>query len=304
MKVKHKIVVAATSANLGPGFDSIGFAVPSITDTLEVAYGESLESARVQVLPGGYNAQFGDSAPQDESNMVYALIRSELERLDVSLEFSIKCYNNIPHARGLGSSSAAIVSAGRAAYRIAQDVKGTPDTDEDAYVFARALEIEGHPDNIAPCIYGGVQLSTPDGQSVSSVHLPRPLQIAVQLNPARGLKTKDARAVMPESIPYSDGLHNSCNFANLIHAFHTGANEHLLEATKDYLHQEYRRTLYPESMMLVDLMRKYKIPACISGAGTTVVAFWFEDSDMLERYHELFPPEKQSTWAQHLDVIC
>jgi homoserine kinase len=331
--MKLKIAVPATSANLGPGFDSIGFAVPSITDTLEVSTGADLqgtpvEARPVKVVPGGFNALFGDVAPEDESNMVYDLIRSELVRLNAPQEFSIVCHNNIPHARGLGSSSAAIVSALRAAYRIAKSVGvdvssahlgsmsglaantydggADPDNaiaDENAYVFAQALEIEGHPDNIAPCIFGGVQLATPDGQGVTSVKLPRPLQVAVQLNPARGLKTKDARAVMPKSVPYADAMLNSRNFANLIQAFHTGDNTNLLLATKDYLHQEYRRELYPESMMMVDLARKYKIPTCISGAGTTVVSFWFEDDEILDRYHKLFPPEKQSTWVQALDII-
>jgi homoserine kinase len=292
--MKETITACATSANLGSGFDSLGLQIPKLYDTLEVIWGDDLNSNhttdKVKVIKSGMFAQFGDTVSTDQHNLIYKLIAEELLRLGVDTDFKIVCHNSVPHSRGLGSSSVAIVLALRAALRIHAEVTtgSSQVEDEDAKVFARGLEIEGHPDNVAPCVFSGIQLSTADGSSVTEIRIPQPLRIELLVNSERGLPTKQARAILPEAVAFNDAVVHGRNFANMILGLQTGDNKRLFDGTNDILHQPYRRELYADSMKLVDLGRSCGIPMAISGAGTTVIAFWFEDSEITSLFDQLF----------------
>lgn len=294
--MKTTVSVPATSANIGPGFDILGLSIDELTDTLEVFWGQDADLAQpVKVIGGGLFAELGDKVDETPQNLVYRLICEELALLgvDKDLPLSIVCYNNIAHSRGLGSSSAAIVSALRAAFRIASSllagisqklVLDGVEMGEDEYVYARGCAIEGHPDNVAPCVYGGIEMAYGDSYALRSITPADNLNLALQIFCDSSLKTSDARAVIPEKIPHIDAIKNTRSFGCLLSGLQIGSNELLLEAN-DYLHQEYRRSLYPKSMELVDIGMNNGIPTFISGAGTSVISLMFGKSD---EFSEIF----------------
>lgn len=333
------IEVPATSANLGPGFDIIGMSIDNLVDVLEVSWDEDADEMRpVKVIPGGLYEELGCSVPEDESNMVYQLISDELADLcqeyvdeykprdDVypedceyglsddikhafeNMKFSIICHNNIPHARGLGSSSAAIVSALRAAFRIGRAAlfnaglyfDDDPVEIENDTAFLRGVSIEGHPDNIAPCVYGGIQLSQRTkfgGYNTTELKPKSGLHVELQILGGDGLKTESAREVLPKQMSYSDAVESTRSFGLLVLGLTQGDDKLLLDA-KDFLHQEYRRPLYSKSMELVDLGLENGIPTFISGAGTSVISMWFRPEsgvdELLHTYDRVFKNSKPS----------
>jgi homoserine kinase len=182
----------------------------------------------------------------------------------------LACANVIPHARGLGSSSAAIV-AGLALAR--ELVAGGRSLLADTDVFRLAAAIEGHPDNVAPAFFGGFVISGRDADgyyAVSSAVDPR--IGAVVLVPPDPVSTELARRLLPVRVPHADAAADAGRAALLVAAL-AGQPEHLLLATRDYLHQEQRRAAMPASLDLVDALRADGVPAVISGAGPTVLAF-------------------------------
>ena len=261
------ITVPATSANLGPGFDSLGLAL-DLRDTL---VGEILESGLVVEVDGAG----ADGVPRDESHLVVRAMRAAFERLGGQpAGLRLSCHNVIPHARGLGSSSAAIV--GGIVLARALVVDGAARMDDDA-AFRLAAEIEGHPDNVAPAMYGGFTISghEPGADGVDefySVLSPVAAGIsAVVFVPPNGVETKVARGLLPATVPHPDAAADAGRTALLVAAL-AGRPEQLLRATRDYLHQEYRRPAMPESLALVDALRADGVPAVVSGAGPTVLA--------------------------------
>jgi homoserine kinase len=178
----------------------------------------------------------------------------------------------IPHARGLGSSSAAIV--GGLALGRALVVGGAQIT--DSALFEVAAQIEGHPDNVAPAVFGGLTISgheTGPGSGFVSVSAPIDPRISTTVFiPPTGVETKVARGLLPATVPHAEAAANTGNAALLIAAL-AGQPEHLLRATGDLLHQNYRRPAMPESLSLVDALRHEGKAAVISGAGPTVLAF-------------------------------
>jgi homoserine kinase len=183
----------------------------------------------------------------------------------------LTCTNAIPHARGLGSSSAAIVGGVTLARAL---VAGGSLLMDDGDLFRLAAEIEGHPDNVAPAFYGGFVISGRDNggpfYAVRSGVDPR--ISAVVLIPPSPVSTDLARGLLPAEVPHADAAANSGRTALLVAAL-GGQPEHLWRATRDYLHQEQRRTAMPDSLALVEALRADGIPAVISGAGPTVLAF-------------------------------
>jgi homoserine kinase len=207
----------------------------------------------------------------------------------------LACTNVVPHARGLGSSSAAIVAGLSLARGL---VAGGRLLLDDQAVFQLAAEIEGHPDNVAPAFFGGFVISGHDDAgfyAVSSAVDPR-ISVVVFV-PPDPLSTELARGLLPAEVPHADAAADAGRTALLVAAL-GGKPEHLLRATRDYLHQEYRRPAMPASLDLVDALRADGVPAIVSGAGPTVLAFT-ESGRPAQALAERSP----ETWqAHHLEV--
>ncbi len=253
-----RIRVPATSANLGPGFDAFGLAL-TLYDELIVTPGGS--GVRVEVSGEGE----GELA-LDESHLVVRSIRAGLEALGASVPgFTLRCENRIPHGRGLGSSSAAIVGGLAAAYGLADE----PVDRERIVVLAN--EIEGHPDNVAACLLGGATLSwtTPEGARARRLEVD-PRIAPVVLVPPGILSTHLARGLLPGVVPHADAAHAAGRSALLVHAL-TREPGLLLDATEDRLHQRQRAGAMPDSLALIDRLREQGIAAVVSGAGPSVL---------------------------------
>lgn len=279
------VQVPATSANLGPGFDALGLAL-ALHDTLtgEIAAGG------LEVSVSGAGA---DEVPRDESHLVVRAMRAAFEALgEPPPGLRLTCENVIPHARGLGSSSAAIVGGIVLARALAAD--GAARLDDDA-AFRLAAEIEGHPDNVAPALYGGFTIAGHDEAGFYSVGSPVVAGLrTVVFVPPTGVETKVARGLLPATVPYADAAADAGRAALLVAAL-AGQPAQLLRATRDYLHQDYRRPAMPESLALVDTLRADGVPAVVSGAGPTVLAFCEDAEPLLAR-----TPPGWFSWA--LDI--
>jgi homoserine kinase len=250
--------VPATSANLGPGFDAFGLAL-SLYDELTVTPGGSGVTVEV-VGPGA-----GEVA-LDESHLVVRAVRAGLASLGAALPgFGLRCENRIPHGRGLGSSSAAIVGGIAAAYGLT----GTPIDRER--VVELANELEGHPDNVAAAALGGFTIAWVEGDKGRAVRMePAAGLAAVAYVPGTRVLTKEARGLLPAVVPHGDAAANAGRAALLVAAL-TSRPELLLTATEDRLHQEYREPAMPESLALVHKLRGSGLPTVVSGAGPTVL---------------------------------
>lgn len=256
----------ASSANLGPGFDSLGLAL-SLYDDVEVIASDT---------PGVTVEMLGEGAgrvPCDESHLVVRAMRKAFDVVgDAPSGLRLRCRNAIPHSRGLGSSAAAAVAGAVAAVLLAGR---DPELERDTLLQVTA-GMEGHADNAAASLLGGfvVAWETP-GNSGGRFH-------AVRLDVHPGIRpvvfvagteslTATTRGLLPEQVPLADAAFTGSRTALAVLAF-TQRPELLLPATEDRLHQPYRRPAYPESARLVDTLRAQGIPAAISGAGPTVLA--------------------------------
>lgn len=258
-----RVTVPATSANLGPGFDTLGLAL-ELRDTLEAEVTER----GLEVEVDGHGA---GEVPLDESHLVVRAMRAAFELLGQGPPgIRLSCTNVIPHARGLGSSSAAIVGGVWLAREL---VAGGRLLLDDAALLDLAARLEGHPDNVAPALLGGFVISgqDPDGTFWAVPGTVDPRVSAVILVPADPVSTEAARGLLPREVPHADAAANAGRAALLVAALSSGP-EHLLRATEDLLHQQYRRAAMPESLALVEALRADGVPAVISGAGPTVLA--------------------------------
>ncbi|HEX6869844.1 MAG TPA: homoserine kinase [Micromonosporaceae bacterium] len=274
-----RVAVPATSANLGPGFDSLGLAL-SLED--EVTAQVSGSGVRVGVVGEG-----AGEVPGDERHLIVSTMRATFDVLGVAQPagLALHCVNRIPHARGLGSSSAAIVAGILLARALVQPV---PAAFDQAAMLRLAARIEGHPDNVAPCLLGGFTIAwtdDPGGEPVSgssgatgspmarAVRLPVAPAVAttVFVPSTRGL-TATARAVLPARVAHADAVFNLARTALLVHAL-TSDPSLLFEATADRLHQPYRAPGMPATAELLHRLRQAGVPAAISGAGPSVLAF-------------------------------
>ncbi len=210
-----------------------------------------------------------DTLPRDTSNLAYRAYSRLLEEAGVSLPAPvITCRNEIPLERGLGSSAAAIVGGMVAANHLA----GNPMTKRE--ILSLAVELEGHPDNVAPALLGGIQIVAQgaDGIITSSAPLPPDLRVALFI-PEASISTAEARAVMPDVAPMQDALFNVGRTALLVNAFATGRLEDLRAATEDRLHQPYRSHLLPAMRLIIaEAMKGGALGAFVSGSGSTVLA--------------------------------
>jgi homoserine kinase len=182
----------------------------------------------------------------------------------------LSCTNRIPHSRGLGSSSAAIVGGIVLARALRTDGGALLD---DAGALALATRLEGHPDNVAPALLGGFVICGQAGELVWAQNAPVDTSIsAVVLVPPYGVATEVARGLLPDVVPHAEAAANTGRAALLVAAL--GGQPHvLLRATEDFLHQRQREPAMPESVALVADLRARGVPAVVSGAGPTVLAF-------------------------------
>jgi homoserine kinase len=263
-----RVSVPATSANLGPGYDSLGLAL-DLRDRLE---GEVLAEGLVVEVQGAG----ADDVPLDESHLVVRSMRAAFAELGGQpAGLRLSCTNVVPHARGLGSSSAAIV--GGLALARALVVDGDRRLDDDA-LFGLAARLEGHPDNVAPAVYGGFVISGEQDGEFYAVGSPvDPAVAAVVFVPPTAVSTEVARGLLPAEVPHAEAAADAGRTALLVAAL-AGRTDQLWRATRDYLHQDYRRPAMPESLALVDALRADGVPAVVSGAGPTVLAFSIGDA--------------------------
>lgn len=267
-----RVTVPATSANLGPGYDSLGLAL-GLHDTLVA-----------EVVPAGLTIEVeGEGAgtvPDDERHLVVRAMLAAFDEMGARPPgLRLRCRNAIPHARGLGSSAAAIV--GGIALARALVAGGGLLLDDDAG-FRLAAGMEGHPDNVAPAWFGGFVISgRQDGEFYAVPSAVDPRVSAVVFVPPYPLSTEIVRGLLPETVPHADAAADAGRAALLVAAL-ASAPEHLLLATRDYLHQEQRRPAMPESLALVDALRAEGAAAVVSGAGPTVLVLCADcDVDVL-----------------------
>ncbi len=267
-----RVRVPASSANIGPGFDSIGLAL-GIWDECDVT---------VTAEPGlviGVEGEGAADVPRDERHLVHRSIVQAWKQLEVKppAGLHLSCRNVIPHGRGLGSSASAIVAGIVAAQGLCDIATGHDTVDgsfDRAFTNNLATAIEGHPDNASASVFGGMTLSWADDVDSGQIHS---IQLEVTTDvipllfiPATQLPTATARAVLPEQIPHCVAAQNSARAGLLVEAV-TRRPELLLAATREWLHQEQRRSSFPDSMALLDTLRGKGHAAVISGAGPSVL---------------------------------
>jgi homoserine kinase len=254
-----RVRVPATSANLGPGYDSFGLALARYDEVTAAVTGSGLAIE----LAGEQTEQ----VPLDESHLVVRSMRACFELLGGQPSgLRLHCVNRIPHGRGLGSSAAAIVAGIELARGLCPD--GPLD---DAGALALASELEGHPDNVAACLLGGLTVAWLDAGRARATRLePSGVRPVLFIPPQRSA-TVAARAALPAQVPHSDAAFNAGRAALLPLAL-TGRPDLLLAATEDRLHQGYRAAGMPASAGLVEQLRGEGIAAVVSGAGPSVLA--------------------------------
>ncbi|GIE93855.1 homoserine kinase [Paractinoplanes rishiriensis] len=252
----------ATSANLGPGFDALGLALTLYDDLT------------ARVTDGGFAVTVrGEGAgelPGDEQHLVVRAMLATFDELgERPAGLAVECVNRIPQARGLGSSSAAIVGGVQLARGL---VAGGTDRLDDAGALRVAARLEGHPDNVAPCLLGGFTIAWTEGTGARAVRLTPSgrLRPTVFIPTERGY-TATARAALPPTVPHADASFNAGRSALLTHAM-TADPALLHAATEDRLHQGYRAEGMPGTASLVAALRSVGVAAVVSGAGPTVLA--------------------------------
>ncbi|MGK5170649.1 homoserine kinase [Geodermatophilus sp. CPCC 205761] len=255
-----RVRVPATSANLGPAFDCAGLAL-ACHDVLEFA----VTTAGLSVEVSGVGA---GQLPTGESHLVVRAFRAACAELGWTPSgLRVVAENGIPQGRGMGSSAAAVVAGVVGAWALCPDVA---EIDRSA-VLRLVTELEGHPDNVAPCLYGGATLSWTTDRGPVADRLPVDPSIApIVLVPEATLSTHVARSLLPELVPHADAAFNAARAALLVHAL-TAEPALLLDATEDRLHQRQRAAAMPDTLALLDRLRAAGHAAVVSGAGPSVL---------------------------------
>jgi homoserine kinase len=288
-----RISVPATSANLGPGFDSLGLAL-DLHD--ELTAGVIDDGLVVEVEGEG-----AGTVALDETHLVVRAMWAGFAAMGVAPPgIQLRCRNVIPHARGLGSSSAAIVGG----LALARALVGEDRLPDDELIHV-AADLEGHPDNVAPAVLGGFTISGREATRWYAVPAPVDERVrAVVLVPPHALSTELARGLLPHTVPHAAAAADAGRAALLVAALGSEPR-HLLAGTRDYLHQEYRRAAMPGSLALVDALRADGVPAVVSGGGPTVLAFVADGVPELPPPDEVLRhcPEGWSTHALGIDRV-
>ena len=263
-----RVRVPATTSNLGPGFDALGLAL-RVYNTLEL---DAADTSRIEIEGEG-----APSLPRDAAHLAYRAALAVVDTVaargrggrTLPRAFHLRQHNRIPLARGLGSSAAAIVGGAAAA----NTLLGGP-LDQRALIDL-AAGMEGHPDNVAPAVLGGlVACVTADAGTIRTVRLvPRRLHVVLAI-PEFAVSTAEARRLLPPTVPFDDAVFNVTRTALLLAAFIDGRSDLLDEATRDRLHQPYRARLVPGLEAVFAAARRAGAHGvALSGSGPTVVAF-------------------------------
>ena len=267
--MKVSVKVPATTANLGPGFDCLGLALPiynTITVEETIMPGTGIE---INIIDETHEQDL-ISVPTDENNIVYKAIELLYNSIGQSpSELKITIKTQIPIARGLGSSAAVIVGGLIAA----NELLGRPA--DEAALLSIATEIENHPDNITPAVVGGFVVSSleEDGSVVySKINWPKDWNITVCI-PDYELSTSIARSVLPAEVPMKDAIFNLKHTAMLIQAVNTHDEKLMKIALDDRLHQQYREKLIPGLTEIKEALKHEDnvLGVVISGAGPSVL---------------------------------
>jgi len=269
-----QVQVPATSANLGPGFDSFGLAF----GMYDRYVAQILDEGGLDIDVTGEGA---DEVPRTDKNLLVKAMNKGFDYLGGKPKgLAVRALNVIPHGRGLGSSASAIIGGLVLARSLV--LTGT-DKMSDEVLLNLANEMEGHPDNVAAALFGGATIAWQDlvkGKAVAhSIHLPVDPRIKVMaFIPATALATKKARTMLPDSIPFADAQRNTVNAALMTQAL-TIRPDLLFAATEDFLHQSYRQEAMPASFALMEKLRQAGLAAFVSGAGPTVLALHTEGDE-------------------------
>jgi len=291
----YEVKVPATSANLGPGFDSFAIAL----EKRDRYIAQVLDEKTLDIDVAGEGA---DEVSKDEKNLLVKAIYKGWEFQGLSKKeypgLALRALNNLPHGRGLGSSASAIVGGLVLSRSL---VVGGADRMSDQEILTLATQMEGHPDNVAAALYGGAVLSWSGADLSEAIKLEvSPRITAVAFIPANNVPTSKARKMLPETVPHQDAVNNSINTAILTQAL-TNRPDLLLKATEDYLHQSYRESAMPKSFALMSKLRAAGVPAFISGAGPTVLAL-LVDADLNHQLEDLVKAAGTGFSVENLDI--
>ncbi len=283
-----KIRVPATSANMGAGFDSLGVALGLYN---YVSAEETDGGLVIDILDE--TAKF---LPKDEKNLIYKSMKALFDRVGYSPKgLHIVLENNIMVTRGLGSSSAGIVGGLMAA----NELCGGKVSKEE--ILEMAAEIEGHPDNVAPAIFGGLTVNVPDRGKIRYVKTDVPDDLRfVAFVPEFYLQTKKSRGVLPKSVSMGDAVYNTGRSALLVTSIMMGKYENIRTAVGDRLHQRYRKKLIPHIDVLFEkAYAEGALGVYLSGAGPTVIAIVDKSNTMFEKSFDKFLTGKMGAWNIH-----
>jgi homoserine kinase len=260
-------VVSASSANLGPGFDSIGLAL-SLYDEIVV---ETTDSGLVVEVDG----EGADQVPPGPQHLVVRAVQRGLQAVGASVGgLVVRCRNAIPHSRGLGSSAAAVVGGLAAVNGLVAQMDLTPLS--ESQLIQLSSEFEGHPDNAAAAVLGGAVVSWTDRSGDRPGYSAVPLQLHPDIRlflavPAERSLTAETRVLLPAQVSHYDARFNVSRAALLVVAL-TARPDLLMAATEDVLHQPQRASAMPVSAEYMRLLRRYGVSAMLSGAGPSVIA--------------------------------
>jgi len=261
-----QVQVPGTSANLGPGFDSLGLAL-SLHDRY---IAQVLDE---QVIDIDISGEGADAIPRNEKNLVIKSMYKGFEFLGGKPRgIALRALNVIPHSRGLGSSASAIVGGLSLARAL---VLGGNERMSNEDMLNLANEMEGHPDNVAAAIFGGATIAWQELQHSHNVALSVQVEVdprisAIAFIPSTSVSTSKARKMLPDLITHADAVKNSAHTALLVHALQHRPDL-LHTATEDFLHQSYRADAMPASFTLLMKLRNAGVAAFISGAGPTIL---------------------------------
>ena len=297
--MKVSVKVPATSANIGPGFDCLGMALPIynvVTIDETVLPGTGVE---INILSDEENVDnlIIDHIPKDENSVVYKAVELLYNSIgQTPSELKINIHSNIPVARGLGSSASVVVGALIAA----NELLGRP-ADEVA-LLSIACEIEGHPDNITPAIVGGLVISSQEEDgTVLYRKLEWPTEWAITVcTPDFELSTDIARSVLPKEVPMKDAIFNAQRLAMFVQAVHTKDAELMKLALHDRLHQPYRMKLMQGLDKIIENLRHIEnvLGCVISGAGSSILVISQKGGD-LDKIKSIV----KDTWAEQ-NIKC
>jgi homoserine kinase len=254
--------VPATAANLGPGFDSLGLAL-DLWNEMEV----STTGDRLEIAIEGEGRTV---LPTDETNAIFQAMKVYALHHSKTLPsgIQIRCQNSIPLGSGLGSSSAVMI----AGILSAAALLNIPDNKEDQ--LECATQIEGHPDNVTPCLFGGLTVALIDDKRVTFRKLSASPFSLVIVTPEFNFPTNQARTALPDSIPHKDAVFNLGRVVLLTEALRTGDFDLLSLATDDRVHQPYRIPLIPGAAAAISAARNAgAVAVVLSGAGPSLLAF-------------------------------